>query len=91
MRRELKTGSLIVRTRLFHDGTQIYESPAKPITPGAATAGRLFNHGSLEIPADLVPGEYLMRVEVENAHSQATHPRAWQWARLSIRAASVTP
>ena len=80
-----------MRTRLLRDGAQVSESEAKPVEGGATkTGGRMLTHSAVEIPANLAPGEYLMRVEVEDAGPAASHARAWQWAHMSIREASVT-
>jgi hypothetical protein len=79
---------LTIRTSLFRDGAQVYETAAKPIEARASkTAGRFFTHSAIDIPSSLEPGDYLMRVDVEDQLSPRHHARAWQWARLSISAA----
>lgn len=79
---------LTIRTSLFCDGAQVYETAAKPIEARASkTAGRFFTHSAIDIPSSLEPGDYLMRVDVEDQLSPRHHARAWQWARLSISAA----
>jgi hypothetical protein len=71
------TAPLSLRTRLFLDGAPIFETPVKPIeTKGEKPASRFFTNSAIELPANLEPGEYLMRVDLENA---------WQWARLTVR------
>ena len=82
-------GHLTMRTRLFREGVQVSESVMKPIEEGASrTNGRMFTHSSIEIPRNLTPGEYLMRLEVEDTRPAAGHAKAWQWVRLNIRAAT---
>ncbi len=76
---------LTVRTRLFRDAEQIAESPATPVvTDAKKSAKQYFTRGEIDIPAGLAPGEYLLRVDVENA--TAKKPQlAWRWARLTVR------
>ena len=73
-----------MRTGLFRDGVEVYEGPATPVVIGTPIAGRAFTNGALQIPADLPPGDYLMRVEVEDGIPAPHHGKAWQWARLAI-------
>jgi VWFA-related protein len=81
-------GPLSIRTRLFRDGAQVYESSPEPVDTGAAkAAGRVFTHSSIQIPANLEPGDYLMRVDVEDQLTPPRHTQAWQWARLRVRRA----
>ena len=75
---------LTLRTGLFRDGVEVYESRATPVITGASMTGRAFTNGALQIPADLPPGDYLVRVEVEDGNPPPHHGRAWQWARLAI-------
>lgn len=79
---------LIVRTRLFRDAAQISESPAAPVlTDARKSAAQFFTRGEIDLPAGLAPGEYLLRVDVENA--TAKKPQlAWSWARLTVRSGS---
>jgi hypothetical protein len=77
---------LTIRTRLFRDGAEVYASQTKPVAAGASKAARsFFTHSAVEIPVNLEPGDYLMRVDVENQLLPPRHATAWQWARLSIR------
>jgi hypothetical protein len=55
----------------------------KSRAPGAIPA---FATTAIQIPADLPPGDYLMRVEVEDRVPPPHHGKAWQWARLAIAA-----
>jgi hypothetical protein len=76
---------LTMRTRLFRDAEQISESPAAPVvTDARKNATQFFTRGEIGIPAGLAPGEYLLRVDVENP--TAKKPQlAWRWARLTVR------
>jgi len=75
---------LTIRTKLFRDGVDVYESPAMPVETGTSTAGRAFTHGAIDIPASLQPGDYMLRVEVEDRLPRPDHAMAWRWARLSV-------
>ena len=77
-------GPLTMRTRLFRDGAQAYESPATPVAMGERKAGHAFTSAVIEIPANLQPGDYLMRVEVEDQMSPPHQSKAWQWVRLRV-------
>jgi VWFA-related protein len=75
---------LIMRTRLFRDGRQVHEGPPQPVDARSAkVAGRFFTHSAIEIPGDLAPGDYLLRVDVEDRVLPPRQTRAWQWAWLS--------
>lgn len=76
---------LTLRTRLFRDAEQIAETPAVPVvTDAKKSASQFFTRGEIGIPAGLAPGEYLLRVDVENP--TAKKPQlAWRWARLTVR------
>jgi VWFA-related protein len=77
---------LTIRTRLFRDGAQVYESPAMPVETSKPTAGRAFTSGAIDLPASLEPGDYQLRVEVEDQIPPPHHAQAWQWARLDVAA-----
>ncbi|HXJ95756.1 MAG TPA: VWA domain-containing protein [Terriglobia bacterium] len=81
---------LTMRTRLFRDGAEVYESPATPVEMGTPRAGRAFTRGAIEIPANLEPGDYLMRVEVEDQLPPPRHAKAWQWVRLGVAAGRIS-
>lgn len=55
-----------------------------PVETGTSTAGRAFTHGAIDIPANLQPGDYMLRVEVEDRLPRPDHAMAWRWARLSV-------
>ena len=76
---------LTLRTRLFRDAEQISESPtAQVVSDAKNNAKQFFTRGEIDLPAGLVPGEYLLRVDVENR--TAKKPQlAWRWARLTVR------
>jgi hypothetical protein len=76
---------LTMRTRLFRDGAEVYLSPAIPVSTGASTStARPLTQSAIDIPASLPPGEYMMRVEVEDQLPPPNHAVAWRWARLSV-------
>ncbi len=79
---------LIMRTRLFRDSSQVHEGPPQPVDARAPkVAGRFFTHAAIKIPQDLAPGDYLLRVDVEDQLPPPNHVWAWQWARLTVDAA----
>ena len=63
-------------TRLYRNGTQVWESAPTPV------AGPIAG-GSFDVPPGLDPGRYIVRVEV--AGKSADHALAWQWAKLTLR------
>ncbi len=67
---------LLMLTRLYRNGTQVWESAPTPVAGPTAA-------GSFEVPRGLDPGSYLVRVEV--AGKAADNALAWQWARLTLR------
>ena len=79
-------GHLTLRTGLFRDGVAVYESPEVPVVASPPSAVPALTDTAIRIPADLAPGDYLMRVEVEDRVPPPHHGKAWQWARLAIAA-----
>ena len=76
---------LTMRVRLFRDAEQLYESPAKAVVPTTKKgSAEFFTLGELQLPAVLAPGEYLVRVDVENPTAKKRQ-LAWRWARLTVR------
>ncbi len=76
---------LILRARLFRDSSQVHEDPPQPVDARSPkTADRFLTHAAIEIPADLAPGDYLLRVDIEDQFPSPSHALAWQWARLSV-------
>lgn len=73
-----------MRTRLFRDGAEVWQSVATPVETNAMKAAGTFARGSLEVPRGLDPGQYLIRVDIgDKAHPEAVG--AWQWSRLTPR------
>jgi VWFA-related protein len=79
-----KAEGLELRTRLFRDGAQVWESDSTPLQSDAVKTSNPMARGSLTVPAGLVPGEYLVRVDVAEKANPA-EATAWQWARLKLR------
>jgi len=76
---------LVMTARLFRDGSQVHEGQPQPITARSPkVGGRFLTHAAIEIPTDLAPGDYLLRVDVEAQLPPPKHARAWQWARLTV-------
>jgi hypothetical protein len=74
------------RTRLFREGTQVYEGPLKPLQVGTKTVkGEAFGADEIEIPGDLAPGDYFLQEEVVGQSRNGKAPQAWQWASLQVQ------
>jgi VWFA-related protein len=71
---------LEIRTRLFRDGAEVWHSMSEPVAADPAN----FARGSLQVPARLDPGNYLLRVDLED-RDMRDMPVAWQWAKLRLR------
>jgi hypothetical protein len=71
---------LEIRTRLFRDGTEVWHSMPEPVSADPAN----FARGALQVPARLAPGNYLLRVDLEDRNAPGA-PAAWQWAKLRVR------
>jgi hypothetical protein len=74
------TGQLEMRTRLFRDGVEVWQSGLTPVQMGKANLAA----GSLAVPSGLSNGEYLLRVDVQ-AKGAPDASAAWQWARLRLQ------
>jgi hypothetical protein len=79
-----KVEQLEMRTRLFRDGVEVWHSAATPVETDATKAAGLLAKGSLDVPAGLDPGSYMVRVDVADK-AQPDVVSAWQWARLTLR------
>jgi hypothetical protein len=69
-----------IRTRLYRDGAEVWHSVSEPVAADPAN----FARGSLQVPARLDPGNYLLRVDLEDRDTRDM-PVAWQWAKLRVR------
>jgi hypothetical protein len=79
-----KPEELEIRTRLFRDGVEVWESAALPVESDATRTASLFARGALEIPKGLDPGKYIVRVDIGDK-GQPDTVAAWQWAKLTLR------
>jgi len=70
---------LEMRTRVFRDGIEVWQSSLTPVSAGPANF-----KGALVVPKDLGPGRYLIRVDVR-AQGTPDAASAWQWANLRVR------
>ncbi len=77
-----KAQQLLMRTRLFRDGVQVWESTAMPVESDAQKRPSFFARGSLEVPK-VDPGRYMVRVDVSDKALPDT-VSAWQWAKLTV-------
>ena len=71
---------LEIRTRLYRGGAEVWHSMSEPVAADPAN----FARGSLQVPARLDPGNYLLRVDLEDRDTRDM-PVAWQWAKLRVR------
>ena len=79
-----KVEQLEMRTRLFRDGVEVWQSAATPLTTDASKTAGLFAGGSLDVPKGLDPGNYMVRVDLGDK-AQPDTVTAWQWAKLTLR------
>ena len=79
-----KAERLAMRTRLFRDGIQAWESAAISVETDAKKTASFFARGSLEVPKGLDPGKYMLRVDIADKARPDT-VIAWQWARLTLQ------
>jgi hypothetical protein len=77
-------GQLEMRTRLYRDGVEVWESEAMPVEADATKIAGTFVKGSLEVPKTIDPGNYLVRVDVSDK-AQPDTAGAWQWAKLTVQ------
>jgi VWFA-related protein len=76
---------LTTQARLFRDGQLIYQSAPQPFDAGRqADAERLLAAGSLQLGADLAPGEYVLQVVVEDSLAGGESGLAAQWIDFQV-------
>ncbi len=78
-----KAEELAMRTRLFRDGVQVWESTPMPVETDVKKAASFFARGSFEVPKGLDAGRYMVRVDISEK-AQPDTVSAWQWAKLTI-------
>jgi VWFA-related protein len=82
--------SLLMSTRLFHDGSLVKQSPPQPLPiMGKSLHGSLFAKSEIGIPGSAPPGDYRMQVIVSEADSVPARKTAFQWADLSVSGAAA--
>lgn len=67
-------------TRLYRGGAEVWHSMPEPVSADPAN----FARASLQIPDRIAPGNYLLRVDLEDKYAPDV-PTAWQWAKLRVR------
>jgi hypothetical protein len=71
--------------RLFRDAKEIHATaPALVETDAKKSTGQFYTRGEIGLPADLEPGEYLLRVDVKSDGGHKPQ-LAWRWARITVR------
>jgi hypothetical protein len=73
-----------MRTRLFRDGIEVWESAAMPVETDAKNKASFFARGAIEVPNGLDPGNYMVRVDITDK-AQPNPVSAWQWAKLTVQ------
>ena len=63
---KLKVDRLAMRTRIFRDGVEVWQSAETPVETDATKTAGTFAKGALEVPKGLDPGKYMIRVEVSD-------------------------
>jgi VWFA-related protein len=81
---KLKVDRLAMRTRIFRDGVEVWQSAETPVETDATKTAGTFAKGALEVPKGLDPGKYMIRVEVSDKDTPGA-PSAWQWAKLTLK------
>jgi len=72
------------RCRLYRDGQPVYDSGLSPLGGAKGKSGQLIANGRLQVPAGLDPGEYYLKVEVDDSTDGKSSVTAWRWAKVTI-------
>jgi hypothetical protein len=76
---------LMIQTRLFRDGQQVYAGQAQPFDPNQQTElERIEAAGRLQLGMDLPPGEYALQVVVTDSLANQAHRIATQWIDFEL-------
>ena len=78
---------LTTRARLFHAGREVLAGPETPFEPGAQTdPSRLSAGGTLRLPPDAAPGEYVLQIVVTDLLAKPKDSRriTTQWIDFEI-------
>jgi hypothetical protein len=84
------SGPMSVRARLFRDGKEVFAGTPASVNLEKSSGVEPFAKSELELPADLEPGEYFVRLDLKRSGEGEDVPVAWQWTRLRVRAVSRT-
>ena len=77
--------SLLMSTRLFHDGKLVKQSSPQPLPiVGKSLHGSQFARSEIGIPASAPAGDYRMQVIVSETDSVPARKTAFQWVDLSV-------
>jgi VWFA-related protein len=76
---------LMMETRLFRDGKNVYLGPEVPIEVGnQPDANRLLVNGSVKLTPDLEVGNYFLQIVIFERDDKKKAPRAIQWVDFEI-------
>jgi hypothetical protein len=76
---------LIIQTRLYREGQQVFTGQAQPVTSNQQTGlERIETAGRLQLGSELPPGEYVLQVIVTDALADKQHQTATQWIDFEI-------
>ena len=77
--------NLITQTKLFYDGQQIFVGKEAPLnSQQTAKTNRIFAGGSIDLGANLKPGEYVMQVIVSDLLVNEKRRTSTQWINFEI-------
>ena len=75
---------LEMRTHLFRDRIEVWESAAMPVETNAKNRASFFARGAVEVPNGLDAGKYMVRVDITDK-TQPVPVSAWQWTKLTVQ------
>ena len=83
---EARKAELEVQTRIYRDGTLIYEGkPMVPSLTGEVASGRLLAGGHMVLAEGMSPGDYLMQVTVTDKLAKQKYQSASQAIDFEVR------
>jgi hypothetical protein len=76
---------LTTQVRLFHAGREVFTSPEAPFEPETlADPARLTARGTLRLPPDAKPGDYVLQIIVNDAPAREKRRTVTQWLDFEI-------
>jgi VWFA-related protein len=83
--KDTRSPRLQVQVRLFRDGRPVFTGKVQPFAlNNPPDLGRLAAGGSITLGADMLPGEYVMQVTVDDLLAYEKHRASGQWIDFEI-------